>query len=286
MSPTYQLLLMHTRARHQVVERDTMKQYIWMKVIAGGLALAALLYGISIMDADPTLRVVQRVSMADIEAGKMPRDGQKVLVTDVWLLPTWVVEYSHSRKRGDHAHVHIGVGSRATFDRAAAGEVTDVKLWMRLPQDYKTREGASAAMNRDDLYGRAQNRDGVINELPSSVRENITNGGQWTSKATMRLEDGAPPKAISHFDAPWNGVPPRLRSQASLKKSAASQAATSSSASAPAATKPTPSPSVLGVAPSSRRIVALDVHWPPLVMFSRTLLGSSLMTPSRFCARP
>jgi len=172
-----------------------MKQYLWMKVIAAGLALAAMLYGISIMDADPTLRVVQRISMADIEAGQMPRDGQKVLVTDVWLLPTWVAEYSHSRKRGDHAHVHVGVGSRETFERAASGQPTEVKLWLRLPQDYKTREGASAAMNRDDLYGRPQNRDGVINELPGSVRENITNGGQWTSKATMRLEDGAAPSS-------------------------------------------------------------------------------------------
>lgn len=172
-----------------------MKQYIWMKVIAAGLALAALLYGVSIMDADPTLRVAQRVSMADIEAGQMPRDGQKVLVTDLWLLPTWVVEYSHSRKRGDHAHVHVGVGSRATFERAASGEPTEVKLWMRMQQDFHTREAATAAMNREDLYGRAQERDGVINEIPGSVREHITDGGQWTSKATMRLEDGATPSS-------------------------------------------------------------------------------------------
>lgn len=172
-----------------------MKQYIWIKVIAAGLALAALLFGISIMDADPTLRVQQDVSMADIEAGKMPADGQKVRITDGWLLPTWVVEYSHSRKRGDHAHVTVGLGSRETFERAAQGQPAEVKLWLRLPQDFKTREGASAAMNDDALYLRQQPREGVINALPDSVRENIKSGGPLTSTATMRLEEGATPNS-------------------------------------------------------------------------------------------
>ncbi len=172
-----------------------MKQYIWMKVIAAGLALAALLFGISIMDADPTLRLQQDVSMADIEAGKMPADGQKVRITDAWLLPTWVVEYSHSRKRGDHAHVTVGLGSRETFERAAQGQPAEVKLWLRLPQDFKTREGASAAMNDDALYLRQQPREGVINALPDSVRENIKSGGPLTSTATMRLEEGATPNS-------------------------------------------------------------------------------------------
>lgn len=172
-----------------------MKQYIWMKVIAAGLALAALLFGISIMDADPTLRVQQDVSMADIEAGKMPPDGQKVRITDAWLLPTWVVEYSHSRKRGDHAHVTVGLGSRDTFERAAQGQPAEVKLWLRLPQDFKTREGASVAMNNDALYLRQQPREGVINALPDSVRENIKNDSHMKSTATMRLEEGATPNS-------------------------------------------------------------------------------------------
>lgn len=172
-----------------------MKQYIWMKVIAAGLALAALLFGISIMDADPTLRVMRDVTMADIEAGKMPADGQKVRITDAWLLPTWVVEYSHSRKRGDHAHVTVGLGSRETFERAAQGQPAEVKLWLRLPQDFKTREGASAAMNNDALYLRQQPREGVINALPDSVRENIKSDSHMTSTATMRLEEGATPNS-------------------------------------------------------------------------------------------
>lgn len=172
-----------------------MKQYIWMKVIAAGLALASLLFGVSIMDADPTLRVQRDVSMADIEAGKMPPDGQKVRITDAWLLPTWVVEYSHSRKRGDHAHVTVGLGSRETFERAAAGQPVDVKLWLRMPQDYKTREGASAAMNDDALYLRQQPREGTINGLPDSVRESIKSDSHMKSTATMRLEEGATPNS-------------------------------------------------------------------------------------------
>jgi len=172
-----------------------MKQYLWMKAIAGLIGLCALLYGISIMDADPTLRVMQDVTMADIEAGRMPRDGQLVRINDAWLLPTWVVEYSQSRKRGDHAHVHVGIGSAASFQHAASGQTTDVKLWLRLPQDYRTREAASAAMNRDSIYGKAESRVGVINELPESVRSSIADTNTWTSRATMRLEEGAKPSS-------------------------------------------------------------------------------------------
>ncbi|MFG6467049.1 DUF6585 family protein [Roseateles sp. BYS87W] len=172
-----------------------MKHYLWLKVIAGLIGLSALLYGIHILDADPTLRVMQQVSMADIEAGRVPRDGQKVTVTDVWLLPTWVVETSHSRKRGDHAHVHVAVGSRAAFEAAAAGQPVDIKLWMRLPQDFRTREGATAAMNAQDLYGRPQAHEGVFNELPQRVREQFTADSPWRSQASMRLEEGATPSS-------------------------------------------------------------------------------------------
>jgi hypothetical protein len=172
-----------------------MKQYLWAKVIAGLLALGALLYGVSIMDSDPQLRVMQEVNISDIEAGQMPREGQRVRLLDVWLLPTWVVEYSHSRKRGDHAHVTVGLGSRETLARASSGQPVDVKLWLRLPQDFKTREGAKAAMSDDALYLRQQPREGVINALPSSVRENIKSGGHMTSTATMRLEEGATPSS-------------------------------------------------------------------------------------------
>lgn len=170
-----------------------MKQYLWAKAIAGLLALAALLYGVSILDSDPQLRVTQDVAMAELEAGQMPRDGQHVRLRDVWLLPAWVVEYSQSRKRGDHAHVTVAVGSRTTFERAAAGEPVDIKLWLRLPEDFRTREAATAAMNRDELYGRPQQRVGLINALPDSLREQTTGGNGFTSAATMRLEEGAAP---------------------------------------------------------------------------------------------
>lgn len=170
-----------------------MKQYLWAKVIAGLLALVALLYGISILDSDPQLRVTQDLTMADLEAGRMPAAGQHVRLREVWLLPAWVVEYSHSRRRGDHAHVHVAVGSRATAERAAAGEPVDAKLWMRLPQDFRTREAASAAMNREELYTRPQDHVGVINELPDSVREQTAGGNGLKSTATMRLEEGAEP---------------------------------------------------------------------------------------------
>ncbi|PTT91578.1 hypothetical protein DBR42_03540 [Pelomonas sp. HMWF004] len=172
-----------------------MKQYLWAKVIAGLLALGALLYGVSIMDSDPQLRVMEEVNIADIEAGQMPREGQRVRILEVWLLPTWVVEYSHSRKRGDHAHVHVAIGSKATLDRAAAGQPVEAKLWMRLPEDFRTREAATAAMNRNDLYAKPQDRDGVINELPASVREQMGGGGPVTSTATMRLQEGAVPSS-------------------------------------------------------------------------------------------
>ncbi len=172
-----------------------MKQYLWMKVIAGLAALGALLFGISIMEADPALRVTQEVSMADIEAGKWPPEGQLISVNDAWLLPTWVVEYSHSRRRGDHAYVHVGLGSRATFERAATGQPVDVKLWMKLPQDFRTREEATAAMNRDALYAGAQNHHGVLNALPESVRSSIHGDGHFTSSATWRLEEGSTPNS-------------------------------------------------------------------------------------------
>ena len=55
-----------------------MKQYLWLKVIAGLLGLGLLLMGISVMEADPTLRETQQVTMEDIEAGRLPRDGQHV----------------------------------------------------------------------------------------------------------------------------------------------------------------------------------------------------------------
>lgn len=171
-----------------------MKQYLWIKVIAGLLGLGLLLMGISVMEADPTLRETQQVTMEDIEAGRLPRDGQRVQLRDAWLLPTWVVDYSHSRRRGDHAHVHVALGSRATFQRAVAGEPVDVKLWLRMPQDYKTREAASAALNDPALYGRAQDHDGVVNALPDSVRDNIASGGgKLTTQATLRLEAGRSP---------------------------------------------------------------------------------------------
>lgn len=183
-----------TRAAKNMTENKKMKQYLWIKVIAGLLGLALLLLGIHVLEADPTLRETQQVTMEDVEAGRLPRDGQRVHLRDAWLLPTWVVDYSHSRRRGDHAHVHVALGSQATFQRAVAGEPVDVKLWLRMPQDYKTREGATAALNDPALYGRAQDRDGVINALPDSVRDNIAKGGgALTTQATMRLEEGASP---------------------------------------------------------------------------------------------
>jgi hypothetical protein len=173
-----------------------MKQYLWGKVVAALIGLGGLLYGISILDADPTLRELQQVSMADIEAGRLPRDGQKVRITDAWLLPTWVVEHSHSRKRGDHAHAYVGLGSQATLEHGVAEQPTDVKLWVLLSEDYRTREAATAALSRESLYGQPSAREGVINALPANVREALAgSNGVWTTQATMRLEEGATPSS-------------------------------------------------------------------------------------------
>jgi hypothetical protein len=175
-----------------------MKSFWGLKAIAGLLGLALLIYGVSVIDSDPTLRVMQTVRMADVEAGQLPLSGQLVRLDDAWLLPSWVVEHSKSRRGGEHSHVTVGLGSRDSAERVARGEAVDVKLWLRLPTDHRTREAADQAMRQVELYTTAVPRTGVIDELSTSLRDTVAADGPWKSSATLRLHEGKTPSTAGH----------------------------------------------------------------------------------------
>jgi hypothetical protein len=174
-----------------------LKQFLAMKALIALAGVVLFLYGISVVDTDPKLRVLQDVTMAQLEAGDMPREGQYVRITDARLLPVWVTVHSHSRKRGDHATVHAGLGSERTFETGVNGKPAQVAVWVTLKEDFHTKESASTAMNREELYRAPSARTGVFSALPESVRENANNG-VWQSSASFRLEEGEVPSTKGH----------------------------------------------------------------------------------------
>jgi hypothetical protein len=154
-----------------IKEGQAMKRNWVLKAIVFLLGVGLILYGVSEMQSDPTLRVLQQMSISQIEKGELPRQGQYVEIKDAYLLPVWVVNSRKSRKRGERAYVHVPVGSQATQQKMMEDQPGKSVLWIELSQDFGTAESANAAMQADEQYRRPYPVQGVVRELEHSIHE-------------------------------------------------------------------------------------------------------------------
>ena|GEM_PF-2737067 len=174
-----------------------MKRNLLAKAIVALIALGLLTYGLMQMQSDPTLRDLQRIGIAALEGGgPKPRQDQYIQVTDGYLMPYYMINYSHSRKRGDSAHVFVPVGSKAMQDKAFRDEKIHPVLWVRLSQDFGTKEVADKAMQSPLRYERPYPVSGVADTLEDSVRDEMRKIAGLEITDPVALHEGSTPLSL------------------------------------------------------------------------------------------
>lgn len=174
-----------------------MKRNLLAKAIVAVIALALLSYGLMQMQSDPTLRDLQRIGIAALEGGgPKPREDQYIQVTDGYLMPYYMINYTHSRKRGDSAHVFVPVGSLAMQEKAFRDEKIHPVVWVRLSQDFGTKEAADKAMQSPTRYQRPYPVSGVARELEGSVREEMQKVAGLQITDPVALHEGSTPLSL------------------------------------------------------------------------------------------
>ena len=167
-----------------------------MKALLALLGGVLLLFGLNETQSDPVLRQLQTVGIAELEQGKSIPQDQFLAVNDAYWMPYYMVSYSHSRKRGDEAHVFVPLGSlemqKKAFDRQAVKPV----LWVRLERDFKTKEIADAAMQEDAPYLKPYPVSGVVRELETSVREEMGKEGRLQIDRPLAMHAGSTPMSL------------------------------------------------------------------------------------------
>lgn len=155
-----------------------MKRHWHLKALAFVIGLGLLFFGLHEAQTDPTLRVLKQVSIAEIERGELPKEDQYIQVNDAYLVGSYMIEYSHSRKHGDSAHVFAPLGSLAMQKLSSENKPLKPGLWVRLETDFRTKEAAEAAMQQDALYQKPYPVTGVVRSLESSVKKKMQEGGK------------------------------------------------------------------------------------------------------------
>jgi hypothetical protein len=167
------------------------------KALAFIVGLGLLIYGITQLQTDPTLRVLKTLSIAELEGSKQPAEDQYIQVNDAFLLGPYVVKTSHSRKRGDSAYVFAPLGSKDLIAQALKDKPIKPALWVRLEADYKTAAGADAAMKLQSLYEKPYPVSGVVRSLESDVAAEMQGGnGKIQMGSPVSLHNGSSPMSL------------------------------------------------------------------------------------------
>jgi len=164
-----------------------------LKALAYVVGLGLLFFGLHELQADPALRTLHAVGIAEIEAGKaVIQDGEYVEVPDAYLLQPSVAAAGPAGE----VRVSAALGSRALQEAARSHPPVQPGLWVQLEPVYPSTETALAAMRPDALYQRPYPVRGVVRRLDEAARTQALQGGALQIESALAVHAGTSPPLL------------------------------------------------------------------------------------------